>query len=122
LIAASEFVLLGVVLAREFVVRLAAVARVRPMPINMRARGSNNYGVHELIVSESKTKLDFGSLDLPLSLVDSNNAQMEANQKIVIELLRGVHPIAFKESDRLNLRTAKLGNEPLQLSNAIGHL
>jgi predicted DNA-binding transcriptional regulator AlpA len=42
------------------------------------------------------------------------NAQMDINQARIIELLREVHLIAFKEIEQLNLRIAELENQSCQ--------
>ena len=39
------------------------------------------------------------------------NAYMDNNQARIVDLLREVHLIAFKEIERLNLRIAELGNQ-----------
>ena len=43
-----------------------------------------------------------------------DNAVMDINQERIIELLREVHLIAFKEIERLNLRIAELGSQNRQ--------
>ncbi len=45
---------------------------------------------------------------------DGHNACMDSNQAKIIELLREVHLIAFKEIERLNLRIAELEHENRQ--------
>lgn len=42
---------------------------------------------------------------------DGHNAWMDSNQARIIELLREVHLIAFKEIERLNLRIVELENQ-----------
>lgn len=45
---------------------------------------------------------------------DGHNAFMDSNQTRIIELLREVHLIAFKEIERLNMRIAELENQHRQ--------
>lgn len=45
---------------------------------------------------------------------DGHNACMDSNQARIIELLREVHLIAFKEIERLNLRIVELENQDRQ--------
>ena len=45
---------------------------------------------------------------------DGHNACMDANQTKIIELLREVHMIAFKEIERLNMRIVELENQHRQ--------
>src|SRR5580700_9961235 len=49
-----------------------------------------------------------------LHLLAGDNACMDSNQARVIELLREVHLIAFKEIERLNMRIAELENQNRQ--------